>query len=74
MKQKIMKKMDMQEHLQIVSAVVGTTGIIFVSGIILFNFKNAKIYNLQNGEYKLVKRAHISKSKKFLDSIDKMYK
>ena len=58
---------EVKEYGQIVSAVVGTTGIIFISGIILFNFKNAKIYNLQNGEYKLVKRAHISKSKKFLD-------
>lgn len=58
---------EVKEYGQIVPAVVGTTGIIFVSGIILFNFKNAKIYNLQNGEYKLVKRAHISKRKKFLD-------
>ncbi len=58
---------EVKEYSQIVSTIVGTTGIIFVSGIILFNFKNAKIYNLQNGEYKLVKRAHISKNKKFLD-------
>lgn len=58
---------EVKEYSQIVSAVVGTTGIIFVSGIILFNFKNAKIYNLQDGKYKLVKRAHISKRKKFLD-------
>ena len=58
---------EVKEYGQIVSAVVGTTGIIFFSGIILFKMKNAKIYNLQDGEYKLVKRAHISKSKKFLD-------
>ena len=58
---------EVKEYGNTISAIIGTTGIIFFSGIIIFNIKNAKVYNLQNGEYKLIKRVHISKSKKFLD-------
>lgn len=59
---------EVKEYGYIVSAIAGTTGIIFISGIILFNLKNVKIYNLQNGEYKLIKKLHIDKDKKlFID-------
>ena len=55
---------EVKEYGYIVPAIVGTTGIIFCSGIILFRLKNVKIYNLQNGEYKLVKKLHLNKDKK----------
>ena len=58
---------EVKDYGKTISAVAGTTGIMFFSGILLLNFKNVKIYNLQNGEYKLVKRTHISKGKKLLD-------
>lgn len=57
---------EVKEYGYIVSAILGTTGIMFVSGIILFNLKNVKIYNLQDGEYKLIKKLHINKDKKLL--------
>lgn len=58
---------EVKEYGYIVPAIVGTTGIIFFSGIILFGLKNVKIYNLQNGEYKLVKRLHLNRNKLFID-------
>lgn len=58
---------EVKEYEYIVPAIVGTTGIIFFSGIILFGLKNVKIYNLQNGEYKLVKRLHLNRNKLFID-------
>ena len=58
---------EVKEYGFIVSAIIGTTGILFVSGIILFKMKNAKIYNLQNGEYKLIKKIHINKDKLLVD-------
>lgn len=58
---------EVKEYGQIISAIVGTTGIIFFSGIVLFSLKNVKVYNFQNGEYKLVKRIHLSKNKKLID-------
>ncbi len=61
------KYKEVKEYEQIITAITGTTGILFISGIILFNYKNAKVYNLQRGEYKLVKRIHIDKNKLFAD-------
>ena len=58
---------EVKEYGYIVPAIVGTTGIIFCSGIILFRLKNVKIYNLQNGEYRLVKRLHLNKDKLLID-------
>lgn len=58
------KYKEVKEYGNIVSAIAGTTGFVFVSGIILLNLKNVKIYNLQNGEYKLVKKLHLNKDKK----------
>ena len=58
---------EVKEYGYIVPAIVGTTGIIFCSGIILFKLKNVKIYNLQNGEYRLVKRLHLNKDKLLID-------
>ncbi len=52
-----------EENKVIPQDVVGTTGILCVCGIVLLNSKNVKIYNLIDGEYKLVKKAHISESK-----------
>lgn len=54
---------EVKEYGYIVPAIVGTTGIIFFSGIILFGLKNVKVYNLQDGEYKLIKRVHLNKNK-----------
>ena len=48
-------------------AVVGTTGILCVCGIVLLNSKNVKIYNLIDGEYVLVRKAHLSEGKMFVD-------
>lgn len=52
-----------------IPVIAGTTGtiIIFFSGIILFSFNNVKIYNSQKGQYKLVKKAHLNKNKRFID-------
>ena len=58
---------EVKEYGYIVPAIVGTTGIMFFSGIILFSLKNIKVYNLQNGEYKLIKRLHLDKDKLYLD-------
>ena len=58
---------EVKEYGYIVPSIVGTTGIIFFSGIILFGLKNVKIYNLQNGEYKLVKKSHLNRNKLFID-------
>lgn len=58
---------EVKEYGDIIPAIVGTTGIIFFSGIILFRLNNVKIYNLQNGEYKLVKRLHLNKNKLIVD-------
>ena len=58
---------EVKEYGYIVPAIVGTTGLIFFSGIILFGLKNVKIYNLQDGEYKLIKRLHLNKSKLLID-------
>lgn len=48
-------------------AVVGTTGILCVCGIVLLNSKNVKIYNLIDGEYTLVRKAHLSENKMLVD-------
>lgn len=56
-----------KENKVVPQTVVGTTGILCVCGIILLNSKNVKIYNLIDGEYKLVKKAHISEGKMFVD-------
>ena len=58
---------EVKEYGYIVPAIIGTTGIMFFSGIILISLKNVKVYNLQNGEYKLIKRLHLSKEKLFID-------
>ena len=58
---------EVKEYGFIASAIIGTTVILFVSGIILFKIKNAKIYNLQDREYKLIKKVHINKDKLFID-------
>ena len=58
---------EVKEYGYIVPAIVGTTGIIFFSGIILFGLKNVKVYNLQDGEYKLIKRLHLNKDKLLID-------
>lgn len=71
---------EVKEYGNIVSAIAGTTGLVFVSGIILLNLKNVKIYNLQNGEYKLVKKLHLNKDKKLFINLtptkneDRIYK
>lgn len=56
-----------EENKVIPQAVVGTTGIICVCGIVLLNSKNVKIYNLIDGEYVLVRKAHLSESKMLVD-------
>lgn len=61
------KYKEVKEYEYIVPAIVGTTGIVFISGIILFKLKNVKIYNLKNGEYKLTKKVHLNKDKLFID-------
>ena len=61
------KYKEVKEYGQIISAIAGTSGIMLFSGIILFNIKNVKIYNLQDGEYKLVKRLHFNKNKMLID-------
>lgn len=58
---------EVKEYGYIVPAIVGTTGIIFFSGIILFGLRNVKIYNLQDGEYKLIKRLHLNKDRLHMD-------
>lgn len=58
---------EVKEYGYIVPTIVGTTGILFFSGIILFRLKNVKIYNLKDGEYKLVKKLHLNKNKLFID-------
>lgn len=71
---------EVKEYWNIVSAIAGTTGFIFASGIILLNIKNVKIYNLQNGEYKLVKKLRLTKDKKLFINLtptkkeDRIYK
>lgn len=61
------KYKEVKEYTQIVSAILTGSGIVFLSGIILFNTKNVRIYNLQEGEYKFVKRVHLNKNKLFID-------
>ena len=56
-----------EENKVIPQAVVGTTGLICVCGIVLLNSKNVKIYNLIDGEYVLVRKAHLSESKMLVD-------
>lgn len=58
---------EVKEYGYIVPAIVGTTGIMFFSGIVLFSLRNVKVYNLQNGEYKLIKRLHLNKDKLYMD-------
>lgn len=58
---------EVEEYGYIVPAIIGTTGIMIFSGIILIGLKNVKVYNLQNGEYKLIKRVHLNKDKLFID-------
>lgn len=56
-----------EENKVIPQAVVGTTGILCVCGIALLNSKNVKIYNLIDGEYVLVRKAHLSEGKMLVD-------
>lgn len=56
-----------EENKVIPQAVVGTTGIICICGIVLLNSKNVKIYNLIDGEYVLVRKAHLSEGKMLVD-------
>lgn len=58
---------EVKEYGYIVPSILGTTGLIFISGIILFRFRNVKVYNLQNGEYKLIKKLHLNKDKLLID-------
>lgn len=58
---------EVKEYRYIVPTIIGTTGIMFFSGIILFGLKNVKVYNLQDGEYKLVKKLHLNKNKLFIN-------
>lgn len=58
---------EVKEYSQIIKTIAATSGIIFFSGIIIFNIKNVKIYNLQNGEYKLIKKVHLNKNKMLID-------
>ena len=62
-----MQYKEVKEYGYIIPAIVGTTGIIFFSGIILFRLKNMKIYNLKDGEYKLIKKLHLNKNKINID-------
>ena len=61
------KKEDKKDNKVVPQAVVGTTGILCTCGIVLLNSKNVKIYNLINGEYKLVKKAHLNEGKMIVD-------
>lgn len=56
-----------EENKVVPQAVVGTTGILCVCGIVLLTSKNVKIYNLIDGEYVLVRKAHLSEGKMFVD-------
>ena len=56
-----------EENKVVPQAVVGTTGIICICGIVLLNSKNVKIYNLIDGEYVLVRKAHLSEGKMLVD-------
>lgn len=56
-----------EENKVVPQAVVGTTGIICICGIVLLNSKNVKIYNLRDGEYVLVRKAHLSEGKMLVD-------
>lgn len=56
-----------EENKVVPQAVVGTTGILCVCGIVLLNSKNIKIYNLIDGEYVLVRKAHLSEGKMLVD-------
>ena len=62
-----MQYKEVKEYGYIIPTIVGTTGIIFFSGIILFRLKNVKIYNLQDEEYKLIKKMHLNKNKIYID-------
>lgn len=56
-----------EENKVVPQAVVGTAGIICICGIVLLNSKNVKIYNLIDGEYVLVRKAHLSEGKMLVD-------
>lgn len=58
---------EVKDYSRIINAILATSGIIFFSGIIIFHIRNVKIYNLQNGEYKLIKRLHLNKDKLLID-------
>lgn len=58
---------EVKEYGYIVPTILGTTGIIFFSGIVLFSLKNVKVYNLQDGGYRLIKRIHLNKDKLLID-------
>ena len=55
-----MKYKEVKQYKYVVPAIVGTTGIIFVSGIIFLKIKNAKVYNLQEIIKKTTKIRRIS--------------
>lgn len=56
-----------EENEVIPQALVGTTGILCVCGIVLLNYKNVKVYNLLDGEYKLIKKVHLGERKMLVD-------
>ncbi len=56
-----------EETNYIIPVIATTGGIIVFSGIIIFSLKDVKIYNLQNGKYKLVKKVHLDKNKMLID-------
>ncbi len=54
--------------IDIPKAVVGTSSIIFICGIVIFRSKNVKIYNLQkDGAYKLIKKVHLNNKDMLID-------
>ena len=58
---------EVKDYSGIINTILATSGIILFSGIIIFNIRNVKIYNLQNGEYKLIKKIHLNKNKMLID-------
>lgn len=61
------KYKEVKDYSGIINTILATSGIILFSGIIIFHIRNVKIYNLQNGEYKLIKKIHLNKNKMLID-------
>lgn len=58
---------EVKDYTGIINTILATSGIFLLSGIIIFHIRNVKIYNLQNGEYKLIKKIHLNKNKMLID-------